>query len=166
MNKTLLLFFLIANCYALISQKYKSGKNISLTSPSPILLIVHMYALLACALLLNGTRIYCYSGGYLSVGDASVNEASSEFHYLDLTSGEKLVIDQVASRWTEIPPSDNFMLEPTIASNTASISETSFVVDGGYYIGGNSHNKTTVYDTESSTWSTISMENRGITSRM
>ncbi|KAI8885922.1 hypothetical protein K501DRAFT_310716 [Backusella circina FSU 941] len=145
MNKGLLLFLLVSNCcYALISQKYKSS----------------------CALLLQGTRIYCYSGGYLEVGDAQVNSASNDLYYLDLTSDEKLVIDEISDRWTETPQPDNFILEPSIAGSSAAISETSFVVDGGYYIGGNSHNKTIVYDAKSSSWSAISFANRGIPDRV
>lgn len=102
---------------------------------------------IACTLI--STQIYCFSGGYASLGDVVIKRALDKYHYLDLT--QTLMLDETSSKWVSIPDDPNYIMEPSLVSTAADIDSTRFIVDSGY-------NGTPFI--KNNTWSTISNENR------
>jgi hypothetical protein len=114
--------------------------------------------LLACTLL--STKIYCYSGGYAALGDVEIKRALDEHHYLDLT--QTLILDETSSKWISISDDPNYINEASLAGTIAPISNTSYIVDGGYNGTPFVKNISRLFDTTKNTWSTISNENRNL----
>lgn len=111
---------------------------------------------IACTLI--STRIYCYSGGYASLGDVVIKRALDEHHYLDST--QTLIPDETSSKWVSIPDDPNYIMEPSLASTAADTGSTRFIVDSGYNGAPFIKNITRLFDIKSNSWSTISNENR------
>ncbi|KAI8875738.1 hypothetical protein K501DRAFT_338520 [Backusella circina FSU 941] len=115
----------------------------------------------SCVALQNNTRIYCYSGGYSTLGSASIEAAEPDHHYLDLTQNG-LVPGSIVSKWTEIPDDPNFVLEPSIGGTPIKLSDTTYLIDGGYSINAVKKNQTVVYDAVANKWSSISNNGRNV----
>ncbi|KAI7888451.1 uncharacterized protein EV154DRAFT_604764 [Mucor mucedo] len=113
---------------------------------------------LACKLV--STKIYCYSGGYASLGDIIVKRALNEHHYIDLQ--QTLTLDETSARWISIPDDPNFMNEPALAGTATSISDSSYMVDGGYNETPYVKNISRLFDTKANTWSSISNDGRNL----
>jgi hypothetical protein len=115
--------------------------------------------LIACTLLSN--RIYCYSGGYAALGDTVIRRALDEHHYLDLT--QNLILDETSAKWVSVPDDPNYTNEAALAGTASSISDTTYIMDGGYNGTPYARNITRLFDSTTNTWKTISNENRNIT---
>lgn len=114
--------------------------------------------IIACKLV--STRIYCYSGGYASLGDIVVKRALNEHHYIDLQ--QTLTLDETSARWISIPDDPNFVNEPALAGTATSISDTAYLVDGGYNETPYVKNITRLFDTKANTWTSISNDQRNL----
>ncbi|KAG1520528.1 hypothetical protein G6F52_007576 [Rhizopus delemar] len=95
--------------------------------------------------------IYCYSGGYVAIGSIWHHSTVDEFHFLDLTQTLPVNTDQ----WSCVPSQANYQTEPSMGSSIALISNTSFVLDGGYSGGNMITNVTKTYDKQNNQWKTI-----------
>lgn len=110
--------------------------------------------LLACVLIQN--TIYCYSGGYVPIGNIGGHITSDEFHSLDLTQNLAMNTDQ----WNCLYQ-DGYAKESAMGSSIALASNTSLILDGGY----SSNviiNVTKIYDEQDSKWTTIPETDRSI----
>ncbi|KAI9475928.1 MAG: hypothetical protein EXX96DRAFT_575165 [Benjaminiella poitrasii] len=116
----------------------------------------------SCTLLDN--KIYCFSGGYVSLGDIVVRRALDESHYLDLTAHEMLVVDETSSKWIPLPDNDsNYKSEAVLGASTVAITNTTYILDGGYNETPFIKNITRSFDSKTNQWSTISTVNRTFT---
>lgn len=95
--------------------------------------------------------IYCYSGGYVAIGSIWQHSTVDEFHFLDLKQTLPVNTDQ----WSCVPSPANYQTEPSMGSSIALISNTSFVLDGGYSGGNMITNVTKAYDKQNNQWKTI-----------
>ncbi|KAI8638426.1 hypothetical protein BD408DRAFT_423047 [Parasitella parasitica] len=116
----------------------------------------------SCTLL--GSRIYCYSGGYIALGDAYVRRAINEHHYLDLT--QRLVLYETTSKWVIVTGDTHYITEGALAGTATSISDSQYIEDGGYNESPFVKNVTRLFDANSVKWNTISNDNRSSESAM
>ncbi|KAI8969103.1 hypothetical protein BDF20DRAFT_145003 [Mycotypha africana] len=111
----------------------------------------------SCVFLDN--KVYCYSGGYVPLGDIRAKRALDEHHYLDLT--QNLVLDEISTKWTTIQnnPAD-YITEPVMAATINTISDTQYLFDGGFTNAPNVTNITRIFDLETNHWSTVDNSQR------
>lgn len=116
----------------------------------------------ACTLL--NSRIYCYSGGYVALGDLVVRRALDEHHYLDLT--QNLVLDETTAKWVSIPDDTHYITEGALAGTATSISDYQYIEDGGYNGTPSVRNVTRLFNAKTDLWTTIPNDNRSLPSAM
>ncbi|KAG1108304.1 hypothetical protein G6F42_016035 [Rhizopus arrhizus] len=116
----------------------------------------------SCTLL--NSRIYCYSGGYVALGDLVVRRALDEHHYLDLT--QNLVLDETTAKWVSIPDDTHYITEGALAGTATSISDYQYIEDGGYNGTPSVRNITRLFDAKTNLWTTIPNDNRSLPSAM
>ncbi|KAL7314378.1 hypothetical protein PS15m_005956 [Mucor circinelloides] len=114
----------------------------------------------SCTLL--NSRIYCYSGGYVALGDVVVRRALDEHHYLDLT--QNLVLDETTAKWVSIPDDTHYITEGALAGTATSISDYQYIEDGGYNGTPSVRNVTRLFDAKTDLWTTIPNDNRSLPS--
>lgn len=95
------------------------------------------------------------------MGDVVVKRALDEHHYLDLT--QNLTLDEISAKWVKVPNDPNYINEPALAGTAIAISDTSYIMDGGYSGSPWVRNITRIYDSESNVWKTISNQSRNLT---
>ncbi|KAI9263589.1 hypothetical protein EDC94DRAFT_607195 [Helicostylum pulchrum] len=108
-----------------------------------------------CQLLMDNTRIYCYSGGYAKVvnGEATV---LSDHYYLDVS--RDFVVANSYSSWTRVLNPPDFTIEPTTAYVSVKLSNTSVLINGGTGINNlknYSKSQTIIYHADQNLWETV-----------
>lgn len=94
------------------------------------------------------------------MGDIIIKRALDEHHYLDLT--QNLVLDEISAKWVSVPDDPNYTNEAALAGTALPISDTIFIMDGGYNGTPYAKNITRSFDSTTNTWKTISNDNRNI----
>ncbi|KAL9551605.1 hypothetical protein MBANPS3_004182 [Mucor bainieri] len=109
-----------------------------------------------CQLLLNDTRIYCYSGGYAKVVNLEITPLSDHY-YLDVS--KDLTIASSLTSWTKVVDPSNFVTEATSAYVSVKLSDTAVLINGGTGINNNANymkNQTVIYHADTNQWETVS----------
>ncbi|KAI8640246.1 hypothetical protein BD408DRAFT_243153 [Parasitella parasitica] len=109
-----------------------------------------------CQLLLNSTRIYCYSGGYAKVLNQEITPLSDHY-YLDVS--KDMVVASSRTAWTKIAAPNNFATEATTAYVSVKLSDTSVLINGGTGINNGKDymkNQTVIYHADTNQWETVS----------
>ncbi|EPB84359.1 hypothetical protein HMPREF1544_08878 [Mucor circinelloides 1006PhL] len=109
-----------------------------------------------CQLLLNSTRIYCYSGGYAKVVNLEITPLSDHY-YLDVS--KDMTVASSLTSWTKVVDPPNFVTEPTSAYVSVKLSDTKVLINGGTGVNNNLNymkNQTVVYHADTNQWETIS----------
>lgn len=89
-----------------------------------------------------------------------MKRALNEHHYIDLQ--QTLRLDETSARWISIPDDLNFINEPALAGTATSISDSAYIVDGGYNETPYVKNITRLFDTKTDTWTSISNDRRDL----
>lgn len=111
---------------------------------------------IGCQLLLNSTRIYCYSGGYAKVVNLEITPLSDHY-YLDVS--KNMTVASSLTSWTKVVDPSNFVTEPTSAYVSVKLSDTTVLINGGTGVNDNRNymkNQTVVYHADTNQWETIS----------
>jgi hypothetical protein len=66
----------------------------------------------------------------MPLGNSSITRAIDEHHFLNLA--QTLEVGYLSAKWISAPEDPNYISEPALASTVASISNTTYIVDGGY----------------------------------
>jgi hypothetical protein len=110
---------------------------------------------IGCQLLLNNTRIYCYSGGYAKTVNLDVTPLADHY-YLDVS--KDFVVANSYNLWTRVVDPPNFVTEATFGYVSVKLSDTSVLLNGGTGINdGKSFmkNQTVIYHADRNQWETI-----------
>ncbi|KAI9358465.1 hypothetical protein BD770DRAFT_72801 [Pilaira anomala] len=106
-------------------------------------------------LLMNDTRIYCYSGGYAKVVHSEVT-VLPDHYYLDIS--QDFVVANGYNGWKQVVDPPDFITEATFAYTSVKLSDTSVLISGGTGINNNidyMKNQTTIYHADQNRWETI-----------
>ncbi|OAC98273.1 hypothetical protein MUCCIDRAFT_115803 [Mucor lusitanicus CBS 277.49] len=109
-----------------------------------------------CQLLLNNTRIYCYSGGYAKVVNLEITPLSDHY-YLDVSND--LTVASSLTSWTKVVDPPNFVTEATSAYVSVKLSDTAVLINGGTGVNNNysyMKNQTVIYHADTNQWETVS----------
>lgn len=109
-----------------------------------------------CQLLLNSTRIYCYSGGYAKVVNQEITPLSDHY-YLDVSND--LTVASSLTSWTKVVDPPNFVTEATSAYVSVKLSDTAVLINGGTGVNNNNNymkNQTVIYHADTNQWETVS----------
>ncbi|KAK4511996.1 mannosyl-oligosaccharide alpha-1,2-mannosidase [Mucor velutinosus] len=109
-----------------------------------------------CQLLLNNTRIYCYSGGYAKVVNQEITPLADHY-YLDVS--KDLTVASSLTSWTKVVDPPNFITEATSAYVSVKLSDTAVLINGGTGVNNNYNymkNQTVIYHADTNQWETIS----------
>lgn len=109
-----------------------------------------------CQLLLNSTRIYCYSGGYAKVVNQEITPLLDHY-YLDVS--KDMVVASSFTAWTKVAEPTNFVNEATSAYVSVKLSDTTVLINGGTGINNGKDymkNQTVIYNADTNQWETIS----------
>jgi hypothetical protein len=73
-----------------------------------------------------------------------------------------LIPGSIVPKWSEIPNDPSFVLEPAIGGTPIKLSDTTYLIDGGYSINAVKKNQTVIFDSSTNKWSSISNNGRNV----
>lgn len=128
-------------------------KYLSYCFPKKLNIII---TIVGCQLLLNDTRIYCYSGGYAKTVNLDITPLPDHY-YLDVS--KDFTVSNTYNSWTRVVDPPNFVTEATFGYVSVKFSDTSVLLNGG--TGNNDgksymKNQTVIYHADQNQWETIS----------
>lgn len=108
-----------------------------------------------CQLLLNSSRIYCYSGGYAKNVGMEVTPLADHY-YLDVKDSFDIATGQKS--WMRVSDPPNYITEATFGYNSVKLSDTSVLINGGTGINDGKtsmKNRTAIYHADKNEWESV-----------
>ncbi|KAI9470546.1 MAG: hypothetical protein EXX96DRAFT_584765 [Benjaminiella poitrasii] len=109
-----------------------------------------------CQLLMNDTRIYCFSGGYAKIVNQEITPLKDHY-YLDIS--KDFNVANTYHGWYKVLDPTDFVSEATTGYISLKLSDTSVLINGGTGINNGKDvmkNQTVIYHADTNEWKTVS----------